>query len=195
MTDPDQAEPLLSSRLRSETRQAHEALDNAIMAARMFDSKMSYGNFLRMQHAFHGEIDPVYRDARIAEWLPDLADRGRLSDIKADGSDLAIDFKEASGTGILPSDAAERLGWLYVAEGSNLGAAFLIKEAEKLGLSKELGARHLAGHPDGRGLHWKRFQSAIDAAPLDPGEKSRVVEGARNAFKRVKRLLEQTLVA
>ena len=33
-------------------------------------------------------------------------------------------------------DIPTALGWLYVAEGSNLGAAFLIKEAEKLGLSE-----------------------------------------------------------
>jgi protein TonB len=56
------------------------------------------------------------------------------------------------------------MGWLYVAEGSNLGAAFLLKEAVKLNLSGSFGARHLAGAPEGRGLHWRTFTAALDSS-------------------------------
>src|SRR5690606_18526810 len=82
-------------------------------------------------------------------------------------------------------DLPTALGWLYVAEGSNLGAAFLIKEAAKLGLSQDFGARHLAGAPEGRGLHWRTFTAALDAVPLSDEDEARVIAGAEAAFRRV----------
>ncbi|MDP1908319.1 MAG: biliverdin-producing heme oxygenase, partial [Hyphomicrobium sp.] len=84
-------------------------------------------------------------------------------------------------------------GWLYVAEGSNLGAAFLLKEAEKLGLSDTSGARHLAGAPEGRGLHWRTFVAALDAVTLSAAEEQRAVAEAEAAFERVHALTEQLL--
>ncbi len=62
------------------------------------------------------------------------------------------------------------MGWLYVVEGSNLGAAFLLKDAAKLGLGEEFGARHLAGAPEGRGLHWRTFTAALDEIELTEEE-------------------------
>lgn len=74
------------------------------------------------------------------------------------------------------------LGWPYVAEGSNLGAAFLLKEAAKLGLSETFGARNLTGAPEGRGLNWRIFIAALDALEVLPVEDECVVAGAKFAF-------------
>ena len=82
------------------------------------------------------------------------------------------------------------LGWLYVAEGSNLGAAFLLKEAIKLGLNDGFGVRHLAAAPEGRGLHWKTFTAALDTVALTPEEEQRVVAGAKAAFARVQHAVD-----
>lgn len=80
--------------------------------------------------------------------------------------------------------------WLYVAEGSNLGAAFLFKAAAALGLDASFGARHLAGHPDGRAQHWREFTAALDALELDLEEDARVIAGAEAAFGRVQALVD-----
>lgn len=88
------------------------------------------------------------------------------------------------------SDLPTALGWLYVAEGSNLGAAFLLKEAAKLGLSEAFGARHLAAAPEGRGLQWRTFTAALDALELSDDEEGRVVAGAEAAFRRVRGLVK-----
>lgn len=88
-------------------------------------------------------------------------------------------------------DVPTAFGWLYVAEGSNLGAAFLLKNAALIGLNEGFGARHLAGHPDGRGLHWCTFTAALDTLVLTPEEDVRASEGAVAAFRRVHRLVEK----
>jgi heme oxygenase len=58
-------------------------------------------------------------------------------------------------------------------------------------LSERFGARHLAGAPQGRGLHWRTFTSALDAAKLSQDAEARVVGGA--AFARVRGLVETLL--
>lgn len=87
-------------------------------------------------------------------------------------------------------DVPTALGWLYVAEGSNLGAAFLFKMARALDLDENFGARHLAGHADGRAQHWRDFTGALDTVDLDADEERRVSMGANAAFARVQALVD-----
>ncbi|MEN3811532.1 biliverdin-producing heme oxygenase, partial [Chromobacterium piscinae] len=60
--------------------------------------------------------------------------------------------------------------------------AILYKLAGKLGLDENFGARHLAGHPDGRARHWRAFTSALDGLALDGDAEARVTAGAVAAF-------------
>jgi heme oxygenase len=190
MTEITTLSPPLSRRLKAESQAAHEALDAAIMAGDPFASRERYALFLHVQHQFHRDIRPVYEDRRIEALLPDLEERCRLHAIEADLRDLGCEpSSEASAA--LSEDLATRLGWLYVAEGSNLGAAFLIKAAAKLGLDEGFGARHLAAAPQGRGLHWKQFQGALDAAGLDEDGEMRAIRGAMAAFNRVQALVDR----
>lgn len=183
--------PILSRsrRLKAATHDTHDRLDKAIMAGDPFASRERYRLFVQVQHGFHRDIDALYDDAALDALLPDLVGRRRLPLIEQDLVDLRV---EPLAFGVLPAfttgaaaDLAVALGWLYVAEGSNLGAAFLIKEAMKLGLSEEFGARHLAGAPEGRGLHWRTFTTALDTVPLSDEDEVRVVAGAEAAFRRV----------
>lgn len=186
-----------SKLLRSRTSAAHATLDGRIMAASPFASRENYGRFLQVQHAFYRDIDALYSDPALDALLPDLAGRRRLGKIEADLADLGILAEPADRAPAFGTDAEvpEALGWIYVAEGSNLGAAFLLKEAIKLGLGEEFGARHLAGAPEGRGLHWRTFQAALDGVVLDPAGEDAVVEGANTAFNRVRDLVERFMPA
>ncbi len=180
-------------RLKAATSGTHERLDTRIMSAGAFASTENYAKFAQMQHAFHRDIDALYANPKLDALLPDLPGRRRLRQIENDLSDLgvqplALDELPAFGA---DADIPTALGWLYVAEGSNLGAAFLIKAAEKLGLSETFGASHLAGAPEGRGLHWRTFTGALDALDLNEGENQRVIEGAEAAFKRVHTLADR----
>lgn len=186
-----------AKRLRVTTNETHERLDASIMAGDPFSSRERYGLFLQMQYLFHREIDALYANPELDKLLPDLKHRRRLGLIAQDLNDLGIAVPVAEATPAFAAGAAVHvptaLGWLYVAEGSNLGAAFLLKEAAKLGLSETFGARHLATAPEGRGLHWKTFTAALDAIELTDAGEERVITGARAAFARVQRLVNDLL--
>lgn len=184
-----------SKRLKAATHDTHARLDKAIMAGEPFTSRERYGLFVQVQHAFHRDIDALYEEARMDALLPDLAGRRRLPQIEQDLVDLGIGTLAFDAPPVFTPgavfDLPTALGWFYVAEGSNMGAAFLLKWAkEKLGLSEDFGARHLAGAPEGRGLHWRTFTAALDEIALSEAEEARVVAGARAAFRRVHGLVD-----
>jgi heme oxygenase len=178
-------------RLKALTDATHRKLDQRIMSADPFGSRERYGLFLQVQHQFHADVAPFYAAADLNRLLPGLAERCRLEALQQDIADLSGAQAPALVAQPLPLDTPQALGWLYVAEGSNLGAAFLLKEAEKLGLSEEFGARHLAGHPAGRGLHWRNFVAALNGLALSEQEEAQAAEGASAAFRRVHALVDE----
>lgn len=185
------------ARLRQETRAAHEHLDVRIMASEPFRDRSRFGRFVTIQYYFHRDIEPVYASEAIRSILPDLQQRRRLELIEQDLHDLEIPVPPGSLTKAefaVPLDMPTALGWLYVSEGSTLGAAILSKEAAKLGLSDSFGARHFAAHPEGRGLSWQRFTATLDALQLSEKEEARVIEGANHAFRRVQNLAKTLFV-
>lgn len=183
-----------AKRLKEATHAAHDRLDTAIMAGKPFADRDRYGLFLKVQHAFHADIDALYDDPTLDGLLPDLENRRRFAAIRQDLADLGIAEPALAPQPAFAKGAAldlpTALGWLYVAEGSNLGAAFLLKEAAKLGLSEIFGARHLAGAPEGRGLHWRTFTAALDTVALTDADEARVIAGAEAAFRRVRGLVD-----
>jgi heme oxygenase len=181
-----------AKRLKAATGDTHDRLDKRIMAGDPFGSLDNYRRFLGVQYRFHADIDALYASERLRVLLPDLAERRRLGQIGQDLTDLGAPLPEAEAPRFVDgaADLAEALGWLYVAEGSNLGAAFLFKMARALGLDEGHGARHLAGHSDGRAAHWRSFTAALDAVDLGEAEEARMQEAAREAFRRVHGLVE-----
>lgn len=192
MTTTDLSRPAegLSRRLKANTAAQHEALDAAIMAGRPFATLDLYGRFLDVQRAFHRDVDALYGDPELIRLVPGLPALRRLPLIVRDLADLGLPPRQDADAPVFAHgethDIAEALGWLYVAEGSNLGAAFLLKQAAKLGLSESFGARHLAPAAEGRGLGWRNFAAALDAAPLDASGTARATSGAQAAFARIR---------
>ena len=180
-------------RLRASTHEAHEQLDKAIMASEPFADRDRYGCFLRMQYILYRDVDALYLDPVLGGLLPDLADRRRLGLIEKDFEDLGLALPSPEKAPLFgaSADVPRAAGWLYVVEGSNLGAAFLLKGVAKIGLSENNGARHLAGHPDGRGLHWRRFTAAIDGLEFGEVEDERMLQGADEAFARVREIAQE----
>lgn len=177
-----------SKRLKALTHDTHESLDQSIVARRPFEDLTRYARFLAVQYGFHRDIHALYDAPALRGLLPDLEERRRLADIVQDLEDVGATPPPSSAAARFSPgeiDLPTALGWLYVAEGSNLGAAFLLKWSAALGLNETHGARHLAASPEGRARHWRGFTEALDAIELTEAEELRVVEGARAAFVRV----------
>jgi heme oxygenase len=184
-----------AANLRAATHATHERIDTAIMVAKPFDNIENYARFLRVQYAFHRDVAPLYRAAMLTRLFADLDSRARLGRVAQDGADIGAElpsqFDAPPATEAL--NLPEALGWLYVVEGSNLGAAFLFKAAVKMGLSEHHGARHLAEAPEGRAAQWRSFKAILDAARLTEAEEARCIAGAEAAFARVRALIAQHL--
>lgn len=184
-----------AKRLKEATHATHDRLDKSIMGHKPFENRARYALFVKVQHQFHREIDALYTNPKLDKLLPDLAGRRRFDLIEQDLADLGMAALPSDSSPVFPpgadADLPTALGWLYVAEGSNLGAAFLFKAAQNIGLSETFGARHLAAAPEGRGLHWKTFTAALDGVSLTGPEEERVVAGAEAAFTRVQGLVNE----
>lgn len=184
----------LSQRLKAETAKLHDMLDQLVMSTKPFDNRENYGRFVLTQYLFQRDIESLYDDARLLAMIPDLPSRPRLAAAALDLQDLGVVGPEDADAPAAARLALEEgLGWLYVSEGSKLGAAFLFKEAAaRLGLSETVGARNLAAPEGGRGSAWKRFVQVLDHNDLSADDEDRVVEGARQAFHRFAELLRRS---
>lgn len=183
--------PRLSQRLKVETNDQHERMHRLMERAAPFSSRESYARFVAAQYLFQLDVEHLFQNAEVQAAVPDLDARGRASASLADLRDLKADVpvdRVASTDVAMP----EALGWLYVSEGSTLGAAFLFKEAQaNLGLSAEFGARNLAAYPEGRAVVWRRFVASLDDEALDPRAHDAVIAGANAAYDRFGELLER----
>ncbi|WP_312325375.1 biliverdin-producing heme oxygenase [Stenotrophomonas sp.] len=186
MNATETLEATRSQRLKAATRASHGALDKRIMAGEIFADRDRFARFLRVQYRFHRDIDALYANAALDALLPDLAERRRLPQVTRDLHDLEQVLPGPVPMRLgpdLPLPAA--LGWLYVAEGSNLGGIILYKMAGQLGLDADFGARHLAAHPDGAARHWRAFTAALDTVVLTAEQEQQVIDAADAAFRSV----------
>lgn len=197
----------LSQRLTAATRSDHEGLDQRLMAFQPFASRARYAAFLQVQYRFHRDVAPIFEASMLERVLPGLRGRQRLDAVIADLGDLgqAVPIcyepvvlstspspspQMAADAATPPLDLPTALGWLYVEQGSHLGAAFLFKAAAGLGLDATCGAQHLAPLPGGRAMGWKDFVAQLDGVPLTPDEIERAEAAARAAFTRVREHIE-----
>lgn len=182
---------LRSQRLNQITHEPHTRLDALVKAHTPFETQANFARFVVAQYLFQSELVPLYNDADLTAIVPDLPARCRAEAAMADLADLDTEVPgPVAGALHLPSKA-QALGWLFVSEGSKLGAAFLIKRAVGLGLSETFGARHLGEPAGGRAEGWKSFVKTLDGLELSAQEEAELDKGAIDAFNRFTLLLEQ----
>ncbi|MHA4969428.1 biliverdin-producing heme oxygenase [Pseudomonas extremorientalis] len=182
---------LRSQRLNQITNEPHTKLDALVKAHAPFETRANFARFVVAQYLFQSELVALYNDAELIKIVPDLAERCRAEAAKLDLGDLDTEVPAPVAGAVKNPSKAEALGWLFVSEGSKLGAAFLIKRAVGLGLSETFGARHLSEPAGGRAEGWKSFTRTLDALEFSAEEEAAVEKGAIDAFVRFTVLLEQ----
>jgi len=189
--DPTQRPSLRSQRLNQITHEPHAKLDALVKAHAPFETQANFARFVVAQYLFQSELVSQYNDPELIAIVPDLAERCRAEAAKADLADLDTQVPAPVAGAVQQPSNAEALGWLFVSEGSKLGAAFLIKRAVGLGLSETFGARHLGEPAGGRAEGWKNFVRTLDGLAFSAEEEAAVDKGAIDAFNRFTVLLEQ----
>ncbi|MCU1763495.1 biliverdin-producing heme oxygenase [Pseudomonas sp. 14P_8.1_Bac3] len=188
---PAQRSALHSQRLNQITHEPHTRLDALVKAHAPFETQANFARFVVAQYLFQSELVALYNDAELTAIVPDLPARCRAEAAKADLADLDTEVPAPVAGAVHHPSKAEALGWLFVSEGSKLGAAFLIKRAVGLGLSETFGARHLGEPAGGRAQGWKTFVKTLDDLELSAEEEAELDKGAIAAFNRFTVLLEQ----
>ncbi|PSJ80699.1 biliverdin-producing heme oxygenase [Neisseria iguanae] len=180
-----------AERLKEENHAVHDSVDNLVMSVQPFDTKENYIKFLNLQTVFHKVVDRIYHDAELNQKIPALSSMARYDAVVKDLADLGQ--PEYVHQGQLPTPEGNKaIGWLYCAEGSNLGAAFLFKAAkQKLSFDENFGARHLDAHPEGRGKHWREFREHLNNLGLDKPAEDEAIAGAKEAFAFYKVILRE----
>lgn len=175
----------LSLMLKEHTRSIHGRLDQHLLEQRIFASRERYLAFLRVQWQFHASLAPLYQN-------PD-GGAARLSLIEADLRDLGAcaPTLHTWHPQLQVASPATALGWRYVAEGSTLGAAVLLKAAAALRLHAGHGARHLRPSELGVAEYWRRQRETIDAAALNKDEQAQACRGAMDGFQFVRRCVDE----
>lgn len=188
--DLAQRPALRSQRLNQITHEPHARLDALVKAHAPFETRESFARFVVAQYSFQSELVALYNDPALIEIFPDLAARCRAVQAQQDLADLETEVPAPVAGAISNPSRAAALGWLFVSEGSKLGAAFLIKRAVGLGLSETFGARHLGEPAGGRAEGWKQFVRILDNLELSAEEEAQAEQGALEAFTRFTVLLE-----
>ncbi len=175
----------LSAALKEHTRAVHDGLDQHLLQQRIFASRQRYLGFLRVQWHFHGTIAPLYRmsdpgSTRLPLIEEDLRDLGAIMPVPHTWRPQPHAFSKATA-----------LGWRYVAEGSTLGAAVLLKMAAALQLHAGYGARHLQPSSLGVAEYWRRERNALDGVVLTAEERAQACVAASDAFQFIRRCVDE----
>ncbi len=181
----------LMQRLKQTTAEEHDRMEVLMQQSGAFASQDNYAQFTLSQYYFQKDVEHLYEDSKVQQLIPDLDVRGRSDAALQDLADLGVQPQQ-SDIATHTVNFPQSLGWIYVSEGSTLGAAFLLKEAQaKFGFNAEFGARNLAAYPEGRGLVWKRFKQTLDEANFSSEDQQLIIEGAMQGFQRFGELLAQ----
>ena len=165
----------LLHRLRTETRDEHDAIERDLDWERRVADRAGYRDMLARLHGFHLAWEPAVAAA--------LGDPGFFEPRRKAGL-LASDLNRLGATGEFPRyprpiafrGRDEALGSLYVLEGSTLGGQLIARHvAATLGFT----GRYHGAYGPAAGAMWRRFQAYLRAQAED---EDAVVDSARRTF-------------
>ena len=173
----------LRDALRSETKAAHQKLDDFVGQMKIFDSVESYRAFLlgmnRLYQCFGEELNWASAQVCIAPPVTKL-----VNAIELDGSFSKPELQWNNDTPLADNEASK---WAaaYVLEGSAMGARYMVKAAEKMIDSlpskptTSVGATYLQTLATDSYVRWPKFVEALNNTGCD---KDLAVESATQVF-------------
>lgn len=194
----DTEQELFFKRLRQETAESHQKLEDNPLSKAILSPSVSVKDYQTYLTALFGltiacedQVFPV-----ISHVITDLPDRYKsrliIDDLLATGlSEAEIDALPVYRFEF--STVAEALGIMYVLEGSTLGGKILYRHIhEVLGLVPENGASYFWGYGAQTGNLWKSFISSLTQFVDEYEEWDGVIDSAKKTFTIIDNWLGQT---
>ena len=184
----------LREALRSETKAAHQKLDDFVGQMKIFDSAENYRAFLlgmnRLYQTFGSAVDWASAKVSIAPSVSKL-----IGAIQLDGGFTERELQWNDDVR-LADDEASQWAAAYVLEGSAMGARYMVKAAEKMIESlpcqpttptTPISATYLQTLARDSYERWPKFIEALNNADCD---KDRAVESATQVFVAAQEIFE-----
>ncbi len=194
----DTEQELFFKRLRQETAESHQKLEDNPLSKALLSPSVSVKDYQTYLTALFGVTiaceDQIF--PAISHVITDLTDRYKsrliIDDLLATGlSEAEIDALPVYRFEF--STVAEALGIMYVLEGSTLGGKILYRHIhEVLGLTPENGASYFWGYGLQTGNLWKSFISALTQFVDGHEERDGVIGSAKKTFIIIDNWLGQT---
>lgn len=194
----DTEQELFFKRLRQETAESHQKLEDNPLSKAILSPCVSVNDYQTYLAALFGVTiaceDHVF--PAISHVITDLPDRYKsrliIDDLLATGlSEAEIDALPVYRFEF--STVAEALGIMYVLEGSTLGGKILYRHVhEVLGLTPEKGASYFWGYGAQTGNLWKSFISSLTQFVDEREERDGVIGSAKKTFTIIDNWLGQT---
>lgn len=175
----------LLDRLKAETRQAHDRIEQAVAIEARTSSLAAYRQLLARFYGFHAAWEAEARAIIADERL--LQGRSRTPLLVEDLVHLGLAPDEIGSLPLCPPllgrpRLPEALGAMYVVEGSTLGGRILAKRVERtLGLGPAGGCAFFRSHGAEVGRMWRDFGARL-LAVSSPSIDDRVIAAADRTF-------------
>ncbi|WP_322906767.1 biliverdin-producing heme oxygenase [Paenibacillus campi] len=188
-------------RLRIDTADAHQQIENNSYARSMMDKTMTLPQYTNYLQLFYGFLQPLEQRA-LHSGLPqqlglDMNMRGKTALLERDLLHLGLTTQQLSELPLcteLPDiSTAERLiGCFYVIEGSTLGGQIITKQLMKfLPVEPEAGISYFNGYGQHTRDQWLSFRELVLKWGDSDPSRQEIVYSARDTF----RLLQQWINA
>ncbi len=187
---PDSGATLFLSQLRTQTQDAHKALESLAISKRLLDDSVRLDDYIKYLERMQA---PVFDfETRIKLLLPDQISSQTTPDrhlaLTADLDFLNSGSDITKGDGFWGAFKSEAfcIGIAYVLEGSSLGGRVIYKHiSNNLGLDSQTGAKFFSGNSAQTASHWKGFLDAMTHFALSTATQSEIIYGARFGFEKI----------
>ena len=170
----------LFDRLKRETQESHVDVERRVDLLNRVKNARSYRALLEQ---FYGVYCPLETEilrsmSEIATWIPDIENRMRTASLRLDLRVLGNLFPETLPLAAIPplGSLPQRLGCLYVLEGSTLGGQTITREVSRqLPYSPENGCSFFSSHGADIGGMWRRFREAMESYAVAHSENHDII--------------------
>lgn len=174
----------LARRLRTETRIAHERVEQAFdlpTAAREMNTYIAV--LLRMRCVYQVLCQELGRHSGETDGEAERAAKSRYALLGEDLAALGWAAGPCPSLSLALANANEVLGCEYVIRGSALGGTVILKLANThLNVTEQRGGKFFHGDGDATGANWSKFQQKLAGSDAASRTADEVVAGAFKTF-------------
>ncbi|WP_448518496.1 biliverdin-producing heme oxygenase [Rhodoflexus sp.] len=191
-------EAQIGKQLKAFTATHHDQIEQNPLTKAIVEgtiTKEDYTHLLRKFYGFYSACEPLLEQSTLWKQMGfDIAARRKTPKLVQDLHFLGADLADLTICQDLPplQTDAQRIGFLYVVEGSTLGGQFLSRAlAKKFGFTAEQGAAYFNSYgTENLGYMWKEFQIMLNQfADRHPEAHQELLETASLTFQKLDKWL------